>query len=277
MALHAVVLAGGVGALGYVSLGPRYAALGVGPLLLALVDLIRGLRPRTRDQALRFGGVTLAWVLGAIAQLAIGPVTFALHETLPRAEADYLVVELLALALTLGLAGSSLVIARASDVAHGTPGRVRLAIGAIATCALAYAQLAFSFIVWLATHNRVSFELDMLLGDTGSSAIGSYLETVEAVAIAEGVLPLLYGAYAVAGAAALAMVGGLVSSWFLVPVRVRAVFFYVIAGFADTPLLASKRVRLAGKVPMYILGVFAACGLAFARRQANAKQQAEKN
>ena len=46
------------------------------------------------------------------------------------------------------------------------------------------------------------------------------------------------------------MLGVTLFGIFLTPV-----FFYVIAGFADSPLFASERVRFVGKALLYVLGV----------------------
>jgi lipoprotein-releasing system permease protein len=225
-AVHALVLAIALSALCQLSVGSRYVALAAGLVLVAIGVVAVG--ARRGAQSLRFGAAPIAWVLGALAQLNVGPIAFGLHEAFPRQQSDYWVVEIFVGALTISAAGSAFAIVRAVSVAQGTPGRVRLTIGAVASAALAYAQIAFAFIVWIASHDRVSFELDLMLGDSGGSAIGSYLTTIESVAIAQGVVPLLYGAYGVAGVAAAFVVGAIISSWFLAPPRLRAIVFYVV-------------------------------------------------
>lgn len=231
LAFVELVIAGALAAMGQLTLGPPFVALGAGLLVLAIVDVVRGLRARRMAAGaalpLRFGGLSALWVIGAVVQIACGFVAFALHEALPREQADPLVVYVFAGGLTLGLAGASLVLSRSARVAQGTSGSVRLAIGGVFSFVLALAQLAFAFIVYLASHDRVSFELDLLLDDSGQGALGSYLSTIEAVAVAQGLVPLLYAAYAVAALTGNGILGALISSWFLVPPRVRAGFFMV--------------------------------------------------
>jgi lipoprotein-releasing system permease protein len=232
LAIVELVLAAALGMLCRAALGPPHAALGAGLGVLAVVDLARAVASRRERSgtalSLRFGAVSALWVVGAIAQLALGFVCFGLHEGVPRETSDYLVVYLLAGVVTFAVLGASLVLSRAVRVAQGTLGTVRLGIGAIATFVLAAAQISFATVVWLASHDRVSFELDLMLDDSGGSALGSYLTTVDAVAMAQGVVPVLYGAYAVAGVAALLILGAIIATWFLVPLRARQVVFAIV-------------------------------------------------
>ncbi len=232
LALVELALAGALGALGHATLGGPAVGLGAGMALVALVDVVRALRARRvapgATLSLRIGVAAIPWVLGAVALLACGFVVFDLHERMPREVSDPLVTYVFAGALTLGVLGASVVLSRVVRVAQGTPGTVRLAIGAMASLLLVGAQLAFSVVVYFASHDRVSFELDLMLDDSGSSAIGAYLATVEAVAVAQGLVPLLYGAYVAGGLAATLMLGALISSWFLLPERARAVVFLIL-------------------------------------------------
>ncbi len=231
LALDEILLACALGALGAATLGAPFAALGAGVGAVALFDLVRTVRAYTnptRTQSLHFGPSVALWVIGAIAMLAVGPVVFELHQDVPREISDPLVVYLFVGSTTLGVLGASLVLARAAYVARGTAGLVRMALGGFATRLFAYAQIVFAYIVFLASHDRVSFELDLMLDESGGSAIGSYLQTVEAVAIAQGVVGLLYAAYVLGAISALLMLGSVLSSWFLVPVRVRRGVFFVV-------------------------------------------------
>ncbi|MFO0683866.1 MAG: ABC transporter permease [Sandaracinus sp.] len=236
-----------LGALVAASLGPAYGALGAGLAVFALVDLVRAVRARRAAPetalSLRFGATSGAWVVAALLQIAVGPVAFVLH-TLPRAaallgagaaegdESGIPVALVFALALTLAIGCSGLVVSRASRVAQGTPGAVRLAVGAVASFLVGVAQLIFGLVVYFASHDRVSFELDFALSEPESSPVAAYLQTVEAVASAQGLLGLLYAAYALAIGGALVMVGALISTWFLVPLRVRRGVFLVVDGLA---------------------------------------------
>jgi lipoprotein-releasing system permease protein len=238
LATFELVVGAALSALGAATLGGPHAGVGALVLVVALVDVVRAVRARRAGEEkreLRVGGVGLFWAIAAFLLCIAGLVDFGLREALPREEAGHAVLLVTTLTITLATLASSLVLSRVVRVAQGTPGAVRLTVGALATLAMLIAQLMFSVVIVIATHDRVSFELDFGLGDSGASPLAAYLTTVDAVAYAQGVTPLLYAAYGIGGVAAVVILGGIVSSWFLVSPRVRAWVF----GVLDTVVVAA--------------------------------------
>ena len=239
-----LIYAAALGSLVAAAHGPALGGVAAGLVVFALVHVARAVRARRAGDeptlSLRFGATAGLWVVAALAQLAIGPLAFWLH-TMPRGEPGSLVLgppaddegqglvvaAVLAVGLTLAIGASGLVVARASRVAQGTPGTVRLVVGAVASYLLGLAQLIFGLVVFFASHDRVSFELDFALSEAEASPLAAYLSTVEAVASAQGLLGALYTAYALGIGGAVVIAFALISTWFLVPLRVRRGVFYV--------------------------------------------------
>ncbi len=225
-----LVLAAGVAALFGLGISLEASALGGIFLALALVELGRAVLARRgrEPRVLRFGWPAALWALAAALSYAVGPVCFAVHEALSPDEALPYVSAVFVSGAALSVFSASNVLSRASRVAQGTAGSVRLVVGAVASLVIVVAELAFAVVLVVAGHSRVSFDLSFALDTPGTSPLGTYLETLDTVAYAQGLQGLLYPAYVLGGVAAVVQLGALLSSWFLAPERVRRTVFYVV-------------------------------------------------
>ena len=218
-----LLLGTGIAVLLGLGVSPPAAGLSVPFFLLAAIQLWRGLLARRggEKRVLRFGWSAAVWALSAVLSYAVGPICFQLHERLSPEEAQPWVLGVFLFGSAFSVLGASLVLSRSARVAQGTPGVVRLAVGAIASLLLVTSQLAFAVLVAVAARARVSFDLSFALDTPGVSPIGMYLETLDTVAYANGLTPLLYPAYVIGGVAAVVQLGSLLSSWVLAPEPVR--------------------------------------------------------
>jgi ABC-type lipoprotein release transport system permease subunit len=233
-----ILLGAGVAAL-FSFVSRDAAALAAVFVAFGLIELVRAfLARRGREpRVLRFGWPAALWALSAVLSYAVAPVCFELHEELPPAVASPSILGVFVFGTALSVFAASMVLSRASRVAQGTPGAVRLVVGSIASLMLVLAEVAFAVLVVVAAHARVSFDLSFALDTPGVSPLGTYLETLDTVAYANGLQGLLYTAYVVAAVAAVVQLGTLLASWFLAPARLREIVFYVVDGLVLTAFI----------------------------------------
>jgi lipoprotein-releasing system permease protein len=113
---------------------------------------------------------------------------------------------------------------RAIRLANGTHGRARVLIGTTASTVLIVSELCIAALAWLSQREHDAFALDSLFGESGPFL---WLDTLATISASQGLGALLTIAEYTFIAALATQIVVLLASWFLIPERIRRVFFVV--------------------------------------------------
>ncbi|MBN8613318.1 MAG: ABC transporter permease [Deltaproteobacteria bacterium] len=201
-------------------------------LALGVWRSVRSARDRSEVRRLRLGWP--AWALPlAIVGNAVSCVSLQI-------ERDILPGELFAITGWATFLPSAMVLVfvattalvRASECAAETRGVARTTIGATAAIVFVVAALGASGVIHYVSGAATRYELDLAFALPDRSALQSWLETIDTLAYGEGLSPILYGSGVLLALGALLQLASVIASFWLIPEKVRRVFWAVVDGIA---------------------------------------------
>ncbi|AKF08256.1 ABC transporter permease [Sandaracinus amylolyticus] len=187
------------------------------------------------EKALRLG--PLAVVFGLWAVIGALAADAALLLALPLLPREHVVV---GVPVAFGVVGAIslfvavLTLVRIARVDIGVRGRARLWIGAVAMIVAALAKIGFGVVLGLVLADPGYGALGAPYGAQAfSDVLSSTQSSLETIAVAQGTYAPLMAALTIGSIATHVQLGAGISTWFLVPERVRAFIWIVV----DVPLL----------------------------------------
>jgi lipoprotein-releasing system permease protein len=121
---------------------------------------------------------------------------------------------------------------RTAQCAAETRGVVRTTIGAVASLVVVAAQLVLLAVIDFVSGAATRYELDLAFALPDRSPLQTWLETIDTLAYGQGLSPVLYVAAALGGLAVFFQIASLLASFWLVPERVRRIFWIVVDSIA---------------------------------------------
>lgn len=203
---------------------------------LALASLglwVLGRRGRTFDRASAERRVRLGWPRWAIplvilAHWAASASVWPQQEFLPAAVANITVPVTLGISTVLVGGLAFVALRHLESCAAETRGALRARIGALATLGLAASEVGLGVVIRAVRGTGDRSELDLAFALPDRSPLVTWSESIVALARGQGMTPVLFGFTAVAVVSWLAQFASLGASFFLVPRRVRAVFWGIV-------------------------------------------------
>lgn len=233
LSLALFVAAGISGSLGVFVAMPLFVGVAALLLLGAVSVLLGSLRPAPASaRELRLGWPAAVYPLGVLLHGAMLAALWPLHVLLDaealgetaRLEESAWMSGLFALGISILGAVTLALYRRASRLAQGTRGRMRLVVGSIASVLVIVAELVVAIVVLTSQRESEVFEMDALFGESG---VLLWHDTLVTIASGQGTVGLLRAAEIVLVPALVVQVFATLSTWFLLSEGFRRRFFYV--------------------------------------------------